>query len=231
LASISGTGESEGGKKRERRQSPHKTTKTHLQPPDFKGRALRETHDNYQVDLRELKALTAVRVCTDLGLNEIPAMIPPDGNVNAYIGIVLDHVLPGSNKEHSIFSLLPWGIKESGFNHANCLIWVHNLRLYDVSSLLRERIRSISAEEFEILRNFNHELIKQSQLKVIIMCGSFDKTILVPEDAPKISVNLEEISFDMFLEHDGHCVTRIYACSPAALPALLDDKWREARDY
>ncbi|GIC94190.1 GIY-YIG nuclease family protein [Aspergillus udagawae] len=202
---------------------------SHLQPPDFKGRALREIHDNHQVDLRELKALTAVRVCTDLGLNEIPAMIPPDGNVNAYIGIVLDHVLPGSNKEDSIFSLLPWGIKESGFNHANCLIWVHNLRLYDVSSLLQERIRSMSAEEFEILRNFNHGLIKQSQLKVIIMCGSFDKNILVPEDAPKISVNLEEISFDMFLEHDGQCVTRIYACSPAALPALLDDKWREAR--
>ncbi|GIK02209.1 hypothetical protein Aspvir_006258 [Aspergillus viridinutans] len=202
---------------------------SHLQPPDFKGRALRESHDNHQVDLRRLKARTAVRVCTDLGLNEIPAMIQPDGNVNAHIGIVLDYVLPGRNKEDSIFSLLPWGIKESGFNHANCLIWVHNLRLYDVSSLLREKIRSISAKEFEILRKFNHELINQSQLKVIIMCGSFDKTILVPEDAPNVSVNLEEFSFDMFLEHDGYCVTRIYACSPAALPALLDDKWREAR--
>lgn len=61
------------------------------------------------------------------------------------------------------------------------------------------------------------------------MCGSFDKTILVPKDAPRVSVNLEEFSFDMFLEHDGHRVTGIYACSPAALPALLEDKWREAR--
>ncbi|GIJ84591.1 hypothetical protein Asppvi_003438 [Aspergillus pseudoviridinutans] len=202
---------------------------SHLQPPDFKERAPRETRDNQQVDLRRMKAITAVKVYNDLELDEIPAMIPPNGNVNAHIGIVLDHILPGRNKEDSIFSLLPWGIKESGFNQANCLIWVHNLRLYDVSSLLRERIRSISAKEFEILRKFNHELIKESQLKVIIMCGSFDKTILVPEDAPKVSVNLEGFSFDMFLEHDGQCVTRIYACSPPALPALLEDKWREAR--
>jgi hypothetical protein len=202
---------------------------SHLQPPDFKGRAPRETHDNHQVDLRRLKGLTAVRVYNDLGLDEIPAMIQPEGNVNADIGIVLDYVLPGSKKEDSISSLLPWGIKESGFNQANCLIWVHNLRLYDVSALLRERIRPISTKEFEILRKFNHGLIKQSQLKVIIMSGSFDKTILVPEGAPKVSVDLEGFSFDMFLEHDGHCVTRIYACSPAALPALMGDKWREAR--
>lgn len=64
---------------------------SHLQPPDFKERTLRGSHDNRDVDLRELQALTAVRVCNDLGLNEIPTMIPPAGNVNAHIGIVLGH--------------------------------------------------------------------------------------------------------------------------------------------
>lgn len=61
------------------------------------------------------------------------------------------------------------------------------------------------------------------------MRGLFDQDILVPKDAPKIMVEFEGFSFDMFLEIDNQNITRIYARSPAIAQTSLENKWRNAR--
>ncbi|PYI10445.1 hypothetical protein BO78DRAFT_271589, partial [Aspergillus sclerotiicarbonarius CBS 121057] len=153
----------------------------------------------------------------------------PVGNIHAHIGIVLDHVLPGIKNEDSLFSLLPWGIKESGFNPTNSLIWIHNLRSYDAAFLLQQKIMPISTAEFEVPRDFNHDLVRQSRLKVIIMSGSFNPDILVPKDSPKITVDIEGFGLDFFLEINSQRITRIYAQSPISIQNLLGNKWRNSR--
>lgn len=57
---------------------------------------------------------------------------------------------------------------------------------------------------------------------MILMFGSFNQDILMPEKASKITLNFERLDFNMFLGDDGQHITRIYVQSPAALPTLLD---------
>jgi hypothetical protein len=96
------------------------------------------------------------------------------------------------------------------------------MRYCKAASMSHKRFEPISSKKSEIIHDSNRELIGKSQLRVILMFGSFNQDILVPEKAPKITVNFKGFDFDMFLENDGQHIIRIYVKSPAALPTLPD---------
>jgi hypothetical protein len=72
----------------------------------------------------------------EMATGERPKLVLPFGSLEARIGIILDYgpVSINKNNEGSLnnITVLPWGIKESGFTESNSLIWTFNLRQHCV---------------------------------------------------------------------------------------------------
>ncbi|KAJ0416556.1 hypothetical protein BJY00DRAFT_326244 [Aspergillus carlsbadensis] len=95
----------------------------------------------------------------------------PVGTSEACIGVVFETTpLQGYNENGKLISV-PWGLRESGLHETNSLIWPFDLRKYD-----------------HIPGTFN-------RLKVVIMCGNIQGTI-VPRHAKAITLILNDITYD-----------------------------------
>lgn len=59
---------------------------------------------------------------------------------------------------------------ESGFTQSNALIWPVSLQKC-IEMLKLRGFKPLSLEEADTLRQVNHDLIQNSNLKIILMCG------------------------------------------------------------
>lgn len=123
-------------------------------------------------------------------------MICPVGSSDASIGIVFEATLLHDYNENGQVSL-PWGLRESGFQASNSLIWPFNLRRY-TGIPESFQVQSFTASAYEILRDAFQELVAGTHLRVIIICGDLED--ILPTNTTKVPLTLDNMAFDLWIE-------------------------------
>ncbi|KAL4886025.1 hypothetical protein BJY04DRAFT_204911 [Aspergillus karnatakaensis] len=152
-------------------------------------------------------------------------MISPVGCLQASIGVVFEPTpLRDYDESGPCTVRLPWGLRESGFHAANSLIWPVDLRRY-VYIPDSFQAQSFSVSERNALREVSQQLIAGSHLRVIIMCGEVEETIL-PTNAKKVVSS--EIPFNIWIEIYQRQIARIFVRAPTPLSELWASHGRQA---
>ncbi|CAG8321667.1 unnamed protein product [Penicillium salamii] len=159
--------------------------------------------------------------------------IRPVGTSNASIGLVFGSVPShpykandGSKSPESYH--LPWGLKESGFDQSNSLIWSYNLQKF---ALIPGEFQSrpLSPLGIQLLKRATKKLIVGSKLRVIVMCGKEVEQVVLPDEI-LISGHITFMSDDMdchvWVEHDGSRILRLFVRSPSPLSELWSSNGR-----
>ncbi|KAE8418675.1 hypothetical protein BDV36DRAFT_308414 [Aspergillus pseudocaelatus] len=155
--------------------------------------------------------------------------IAPVGTIEASVGIILDLTpLREYNVQDRTVSL-PWGLRESGFNELNSIIWMHNLQKY-VHIPGSFQVAPPRPIDRETLRTATRQLILGSRLRVIIICGDSAQEAALPDNAPlkKVTLSLAEMEHDAWIEISQHKITRIFIRAPAPLSELWTKYGKEA---
>ncbi|KNG82593.1 hypothetical protein ANOM_009750 [Aspergillus nomiae NRRL 13137] len=161
-----------------------------------------------------------------------PNLLPPFGDLTARIGIILEHgYFTTTEDTPSVKSKLdlPWGLSHTGFDEKNCLIWPFRFQdNQEVANL--NNVKSLTTEEANVLGQLNHQLIINSDLKVIIMSGeSIHDLILTSHRADSklvpTSLHLRGYSIQAYIEATGSNVERLYIKSPGLIGSFWADKW------
>ncbi|GAB1209202.1 hypothetical protein APSETT445_007972 [Aspergillus pseudonomiae] len=161
-----------------------------------------------------------------------PNLLPPFGDLTARIGIILEHgYFTTTEDTPSVKSKLdlPWGLSHTGFDEKNCLIWPFRFQNNkEVANL--NNVKSLTTEEANVLGQLNHQLIINSDLKVIIMSGeSIHDLILTSHRADSklvpTSLHLRGYSIQAYIEATGSIVERLYIKSPGLIGSFWADKW------
>lgn len=161
-------------------------------------------------------------------VGEERTLVLPTGSMEARIGIVLDHSvnLRTSGRASQKHTVPPWGIEESGFNESNLLIWPFNLQ-QDTLSGASNQLRPLSDVEEGIFSQFNRELVRASNLRVILLCGPNAVKSIATMD--KITLKFRGITFDGYVELADSYIQRVYISSPDPLAHLWANNWRQAQ--
>ena len=113
------------------------------------------------------------------------SFLQPSGSRSASIAFVLDYGYIHSEKQD--FDVpsgpiieVPWGFREKGFTADNSQVWTLALRQY--SSLRIDEILEIQKPQSEaLLAKFHHQIIQHSAHKVIFLCGTNVRRVLLLE--------------------------------------------------
>lgn len=163
--------------------------------------------------------------------------IRPVGTSKASIGLVFGCVPPHTYKADdrsgsTSFHHLPWGLKESGLDESNSLIWSYSLQKF---ALIPGDFQSHPPNPLRIkfLKEATQKLILRSKLRIIIMCGKEVEQVVLPD---KISVSahsyitfmLHNVECRAWVEHDGSRILRLFIQSPSPLSELWSSNGRTA---
>jgi hypothetical protein len=151
-------------------------------------------------------------------------MICPVGSPDGSIGIVFEATLLHDYNENGQVSL-PWGLRESGFQASNSLIWPFNLRRY-TGIPESFQVQSFTASAYEILRDAFQELIAGTYLRVIIICGDLED--ILPTNTTKVPFTLDNMAFDLWIETQEKKVKRIFIRAPIPLSQLWASHGKQA---
>lgn len=123
---------------------------------------------------------------------------------------------------------MPWGLRESGFQPSNSLVWSFNLQQYaDIPQNFQ--VQSFSCSEYIILGKASQELIAGSHLRVIIICGNIDDAI-VPTNAKNAFLRLNDSKIKFWVEIQQCRVERLFIHAPTPLSKLWTSHGRQAYD-
>jgi hypothetical protein len=147
----------------------------------------------------------------------------PIGTTEASIfGIVVDSV-PCHDYGDNVF--LPWGLKESGFTDTNSLIWISNFRKYKLIPGTFQ-VSPLSSVDTEMLSTYAQDLIRRSNLRLILLCGELaEKVVLTENDqSSTLALNLQGVNYRAWIRLKDHAIERIFVKSPAPLTKLWSNK-------
>lgn len=80
-----------------------------------------------------------------------------------------------------------------------------------------------------MLSQFNRDLVLNSSLRVVLVCGENAKKVLLPEEVHSIILRLQSDEYQAWLEIQDHAIQRLYLESPAPLSALWENRWPQAK--
>lgn len=158
---------------------------------------------------------------------QAPLLVLSTGSMEAQIGIVLDQSVDfGDTGINSNETTPPWGIKESGFNKSNFLIWPFYLR-QDALSNCSYQVRPLGPKETETVSQFNLRLVRESNLRVIILCEPETARTFATDS--RVSFDFHGITYEAYIEFAANNIQLIYICFPEPLTHLWVNNWRRAR--
>ncbi|KAL2864802.1 uncharacterized protein BJX67DRAFT_389692 [Aspergillus lucknowensis] len=131
--------------------------------------------------------------------------VSPVGTSEACIGVVFETALLQDYNENGKLISVPWGLRESGLQETNSLIWPYDLRK------IRQYTRNLSGRP---------ELIAGSRLRIVIVCGDIEGTV-VPRHAKAASLVLNDMTYNSWIETRKEKVARIFIRAPIPLSELL----------
>ncbi|KAJ5151941.1 hypothetical protein N7492_010236 [Penicillium capsulatum] len=163
------------------------------------------------------------------------SFICPVGTSEASIGIVFGCVpshgyKPNEDNEPDVFHHLPWGMRESGLDQTNSLIWSANLQKF---TLIPDNFQSrpLSTSMIRFMKTATQELISRSKLRVVLMCGGEVQRIVLPDNlsaSAKITLRLYRVECSAWVQHDGSRILRLFIQSPSPLTKLWSSDGRVA---
>lgn len=153
----------------------------------------------------------------------------PFGSNEAPIGFILDFDIPSLKYDGENVSALPAhfpsALRSIGFHEQNCLTWPFNFQAPFVPRKLK---LAGSRDGDTYLREINRQIIDNSNLQVIILCGinAERMAILSSPSFKKTTLTIGKMSLEAFLQIEQSVVLRVYLKSLAPLSALYSSDWR-----
>lgn len=153
----------------------------------------------------------------------------PFGSNEAPIEFILDFDIPSLKYDGENASALPAhfpsALRSIGFHEQNCLTWPFNFQAPFVPRKLK---LAGSRDGDTYLREINRQIIDNSNLQVIILCGinAERMAILSSPSFKKITLTIGKISLEAFLQIEQSVVLRVYLKSLAPLSAIHSSDWR-----
>lgn len=146
----------------------------------------------------------------------------PVGSATAKIGIILSSCTLRVEATERDDVYVPWGIRESGFDEAACLLWFADPR---ERSLTRKiQTADCHGEVTKALRDFNRHIIETGQLQVIILDGKeaseYVRPGLPPDSMQPFEITLYCGRISGFVEKKGNTLKRVYIETPCSLVCL-----------
>lgn len=150
------------------------------------------------------------------------------GTPQAHIGIVLDEIWTAPDDYATEFTsgihhtTLPWGIRQSGFNNTNSLIWNFDF----LESSIFETDFSVSSRTptwLEKLGAVNQSLIANSSLRIIVLCGAKIIKCIGIQNAVPMKLELPIGNFDAYADVEGDFIERIYIHCPISIGSLWNN--------
>ncbi|KAJ6180016.1 hypothetical protein N7519_010477 [Penicillium mononematosum] len=149
----------------------------------------------------------------------------PTGSTEARIGFVLDFDIPSleCDEESTSQTHFPSALRSVGFHKENCLTWPFNFQAPFVPRKLK-----LAGPGHTRLRDINRQIIDNSNLQVIILCGvnALRMSVLPSPSFEKRTLTFGQASLEAFLQIEQSVVTRVYLNPLAPLSALYSDDWR-----
>lgn len=161
--------------------------------------------------------------------------ICPVGTSKASIGVVFGSVpsyaynaSDGAGPDDSHH--MPWGLKESGLDHSNSLIWSYTLQKF---TPIPGNFQSYppSASMMKFFKSATQELIFRSKLRIVIMCGDEVQRVVLADDlsaSTKITFMLHGMECSAWIQHDGSKILRLFIQCPSPLTKLWSSHGRAA---
>lgn len=145
----------------------------------------------------------------------------PFGTTEASVGIAFDSIPCHYDGNEAP---IPFGLKQSGFNATNSLIWTANFQKYKV--ILDTFQVGPQCLENERLSEWTQGLIESSKLRVILLCGQMaeDFALTGSDTEHSLNLNLQGIDFQVWLRLDGGSIERIFVRSPPPLVRMWSSK-------
>ncbi|KAL2822652.1 hypothetical protein BJX63DRAFT_441250 [Aspergillus granulosus] len=152
--------------------------------------------------------------------------VSPVGTSEACIGVVFETTPLQDYNENGKLISVPWGLRESGFKDTNSLIWPFDLRKYaNIPGTFQ--VAPHRPADSELLHDATQELIAGSRLRIVIMCGDIEDTI-VPRHAKAVTLTLNDMTYNSWIETRQHKVARIFIRASIPLSELLACHGRRA---
>ncbi|KAE8342644.1 hypothetical protein BDV24DRAFT_162177 [Aspergillus arachidicola] len=144
----------------------------------------------------------------------------PLGSPEARLGIILPGCPMGFGLDEAD---IPWGIHESGFNETNCNIWFADPRLRSFSQASQTHSCRLALEACFL--NYNREVIKNSNLTVIVYEGVDTEKLIIPTQmtSSRFEIALYCGKLSGFFEAEGNEIRRVYLKAPTSLTTLWAD--------
>ncbi|KAJ5720920.1 uncharacterized protein N7483_008854 [Penicillium malachiteum] len=126
---------------------------------------------------------------------------------------------------------VPFGLKRTGFTESNSLIWASNLQRYRV--ILDTLQVGPQRPNTGMFSAWTQNLIESSNLRLILLCGSFKEDIALTtnDQQHSLTLNLQGIDFKIWLRLglSGDTIERIFVRSHAPLVRMWASKGMAAQ--
>lgn len=144
----------------------------------------------------------------------------PFGSTEARIGFVLDFDIPSlqCDTESVLPAHFPLALRSIGFDKQNSLTWPFNFQAPFVPRKIK-----LAGPEDQHLRDINRQIIDNSNLQVIVLCGINAERTTILSSFKKITLTIGNVSLEAFLQIEQSVVRRVYLKYLAPLSALYSD--------
>jgi hypothetical protein len=120
---------------------------------------------------------------------------------------------------------VPWGLRETGFQESNSLVWPFDLRKYaHIPGTFQ--VTPSRPDDCNILRDATQKLILVADSE-LLLCGDV-QDIILPHGAEKVTLTLCDVAYDTWIETKKEKVTRIFIRAPIPLSELRSSHGRQS---
>ncbi|KAL3472578.1 hypothetical protein BJX99DRAFT_272814 [Aspergillus californicus] len=152
--------------------------------------------------------------------------VSPVGTSEASIGVVFETSPLHDYYDKDAVISVPWGLRESGLQDTNSLIWPFDLRKYThIPGTFQ--VTPAPPVNRKILHAATQKLIAGSRLRIIILCGCIEDVVIPPHAWP-VTLTLNDIRYDSWIETRQDKIARIFVRAPVPLSELWSSHGRQA---
>lgn len=152
--------------------------------------------------------------------------VSPVGTSEASIGVVFETTPLHDYYDKDAVISVPWGLRESGLQDTNSLIWPFDLRKYThIPGSFQ--VTPAPPVNRKILHAATQKLITGSRLRIVIICGCIED-VVIPPHAWAMTLTLNDISYDSWIETRQDKIARIFVRAPVPLSELWASHGRQA---
>jgi hypothetical protein len=174
-------------------------------------------------------------------LGRATPLVNPSGSLQSRIAIMLDGVESSRSGDQSISSqtanqpdrALPCGLRETGLNAGNSLIWPFNLRQ---SSIFRpnEMLTEVIVTEAAYFPDYSLSLIAASSARFILICDGVGQRDMFSQAlglSPPIEITLRGYNISFRLMLDGAQILRAFIVIPDPKKMIRGGDWRSTQKF